>query len=225
MKYPPLIALALAALSLSGQTTEDGDVTRSFSLIAWDSPVREIFYRSQEQDVPIRAFPRRRSDPFRYTGPRELVFFRKRENAEGEIVRKPVGRFEFADDTREWLFLVRSDEDGQLQVAGFPANELTDSGAGYYFINLSSEPVAGSLAGSTFRLAIGESRLIKPPAETENGSTQVKFAIREAETWELFYETFWPLRPNQRWIVLVHPDGNERPRLTKIKERIDADDG
>lgn len=224
LKSIPLFALAVLAFGHPAAAQQESDeITRRFSIIAWGQPIRDVFFRTGERDVAIRAFPRRRSEIHRYTGPRELVFFRKKENAAGETVRQPMGRFRFEGDAQAWLLLLREERDGNLRVAGFPANAPEADDPGYRFINLSSEPVAGLLAGETFRLGPGQSHSLAPPSDAENGSARVKFALRRAETWELFYETFWPVRPDQRWIVLVHTDG-DRLRLTKIKERLNTGD-
>jgi hypothetical protein len=133
----------------------------------------------------------------------------------------PPARFTLPDTKGgRFLILVLPKGDGTCHLFPVP-DDVTRIGPGDRFLlNATAVEIAVRFGASRSLLKPGHSTYLRaprpPPADKR---IEVEMASRVGTAWVPFNSTYWPLDPQARSFVLVHPDAaSGKPRVRNLSE-------
>jgi len=208
------VILAKAAIAQE----ENIQCTFSATLVG-DHPLREVFFMSAAGgETEIMIYPARVTKSYAYNGTTPIVFYKKNNGDEEPTL---IGTFDLKPGVSSWMLLFVQQADGGYRIAGYPMPVMSRSNSvSCSFINISRAPVVGIIGKQKFSLSPGEMKSIDLSDDASNeSSSQIMLALRNKDTWTKFYSTYWGVRDNQRWTVLIYPKEDASGlRVLKIRE-------
>lgn len=219
-----LVPLYLGMVLTPANATES-NVSVSFSALTWGGVLKDVYYESiGTGDIAFEAGPRVRTRHYRYTGPRDLVFYRK-QMVNGEAQQIPMGTARFPGGSGEYLMVLfpLNGDSGKEKWRGFVLEKDFRSlpEKSFTFVNLSPYRIAGLIGEERIVLAAGDSSTIRFN-DREGSRRQVKLAFQKEDKVAIFWSTIYSLIPGLRQIFLIGVDSEGELSVVRLQERVAA---
>ena len=220
MNFRYFLPLLCIAAGLFGQETYRCRFTvvtvgKDFESFRYDSG-------SEEGLSEISVYPSRVSPSYEYQGSDTIRFLAK----DAESSESPaLASFRFNTSIREWILIFLGTDEGKYRVIGYPMPNIgTTGGETCSFFNVSQLAVAGVMGNHKFSVESGKMYTVDMSEFlSRENSPRIMLALRDRESWVKFYTSFWSVRKNLRYLVLICPDPEaSRLNVVRIREVLDS---
>ena len=157
-----------------------------------------LYYRDNNEMLPLALMKGQRSEHFQYSGPPTLVLYTRQQGADGAFEYTPYVETTLASDTDEvLLFLLHQDKRHFVHVLDMSSHVLKPGGL--LFFNMTDQPLALKIEGD-------DPMPIKPFEQAHwqlsNGKLvqRVTIAAYEKDNWTVVYRRRMVLKSDQRYV-------------------------
>jgi len=224
--------LLLSALTLVGishaQPEQDPLINTSFCGLALDSQINDLKILSNGKTQSIDIYPTTRSRRLKYSGPKQLTFFRQSETLtpEGEPIRTPVGQVTLDGLHPRYLLFFAKKSGYTERYSIFAIPDTTDSfkAGSYRFLNLAPFKVAIKIGESKHLLA--EKNITDVSGDFEHGNyyQTIMLSLPEGEAEPVpAYSGRIYFNKHMRMLYIIRPkEGGKAGKIkfTGIPERV-----
>lgn len=207
------ILVAVAAL-FTGQASAQEQVNVHFNVMLWapfgtlppgasEPPEPLFWYVDGGKPIEIKAEWNVPTRPLRYSGPRELQFYRSNGRREGEPILQPILSAPIPPGAKHVLYFIFTNESGGFSA--FPVDVgLQDMPKGSVkLINFSGEDIAAKIGDMTKEME-NRSQWIVPVSAARNFQLRMQIAARQNGQWKLLYRTSYAVNDDSRKVLFLH---------------------
>lgn len=220
--------ILVCLLAIAGTCfAQNQNVNVTLSALALDGRIRDLKYESNGSVEALYAFKDQRSETFKYSGPKKLVFFRELEQFDenGAPKRQPVAECMLPGSSGQYLLIISEDRGAGERYRIFPIADdwATFRPGTYRFMNLTPFEMALKLDDKVYQ--IGSKSLKDVSGNFENNSHQRAIMVSlppEQDPLRVF-EGYIQYTDDRRMLYLITPkEGGRlgRVRFTAIPEAI-----
>lgn len=221
---PALVALLLLSSSwLLGQANEDTYVNIDFQAVAWAKvDGKAIKYFNGSDVVSLSDLSdRRRGQAYSYRGPRKLQFFNENYDADGKLIRVPVGIVEVPVDTKRLLFLfIPIESELRFGIMSFDDEPGTFPFGSFRFLNMSDMSLACRAGDDRFFLPARQEYTVTREMISDK-VLGVHIKAESPDGWESIQNTIFSYRPDARVMVFITDVSQGNSRKLKYKSFIE----
>jgi hypothetical protein len=218
-----LVLLAASGPQVSAQSgpEEEPLVEFRFQALSMAGSISDLFFRSEEKDIPIFVTNGSFTREYAFSGPEALTFFRKSTNAEGETIRTPVARLPVSPGWNgRFMRLVFSPDGGEGRefYRIFPINFTAEVGQGnrLFLANLCAQPLAIKLGETRLRIEPKSTRMVEVSPD-EDGYLETLILRRIDEEYKAESKRNLRFGEGNHGLFLVIPDAdNENEVHTRM---------
>lgn len=210
----PLILLFLGTSLGFTQAPEDF-ISIRFQTMSWEEPIKDIYYQSNEKEhllfIPNASFSRVQQ----YTGPKEVVFYRKKV-LEGVTIKTPVAmaRMLAVEDGRFiFVFIKGSAEEERYNIYPIKYDDGMGRENQVTLVNLSKDPIAGRIDQEKFRLNAGQANTIDV-SPNEGGNVMAQFLLETVHGWKPLYSNYWKVYIDKQVFAFIARPSNTSRHVT-----------
>jgi hypothetical protein len=180
---------------------------------------RSLYLRDGEEIKSLRASPIQPSAAIRIRGREVLELFDRPGPGDDGAPPSRVAAIRIPEGSTHLLLLVLVEEEDTRYVVMEDDLHRADA-RDWMFLNMTASAIVFQIGEDTEPVLIApRSRFAHRAPSEAAGNLPVRAAARHEGEVELFYSTFWPMRPDRRTMVLFVPDG-DRIRLRRIVEPV-----
>jgi hypothetical protein len=209
-----LVCFLLSGIALKAQIAPTTLHLRAF---LFGGEARMLYLRDGEEIKSLRASPIQPSNAVQVQGRDVLQLFdQPGPNAEG-VLPAPVATIQLPEGATHLLLLVLPGEEETKY--GVMEDDLHQADArDWLFLNMTPSAIVFQIGEDTEPIIIQpRSRFAHRVPSEAGGNLPIRAAARHEGEVELFFSTYWPMRPDRRVLVLFAPDG-DRIRVRRIME-------
>jgi hypothetical protein len=183
---------------------------------------RTLYLQDQGAITSLRASPVQPSTSVQIQGREVLKLYDQAGPNPDGSAPEPVASLSLPPNGSHFLLLVLNE--GDETKFGLMEDDLHRADArDWMFLNMTDSSIAFQIGEETDPIIIKpKSRFTHRVPPVAAGNLPVRAAARFQGEVELFYSTFWPMRPDRRTLILFSQEG-QRIRLRRIIERIPSD--
>ena len=171
----------------------------TFTLLAWETPLKDVWYEDDGQEYKLDLKPFERSGSYTHTGAGPLVFYRYQVGPNGGRIRQDLASIKLDRGCGRVLLILFSKDDNSLGVKKLSEDESALSLGSARIINMSAYPIAVQTQESKLQLASGESQEVKG-----NGRIlPLKIAYQALGKWRVACSNVFLLDDQTRRTVFV----------------------
>lgn len=214
--------VALGMLQAFAQPEQE-IVNIRFSPLAWDRPIRDLWYFDGDTPVRINVPNGAPGRSIRYRGPRDMAFYRVAGvDAEGETLYAEEASLRIPDGHGEWLLIfVKYPHGDGYRILPVLTDPDEFGGGAFNFYNLTPSRVALRLGDQRFILGGGDNRVVNT-GTGELGNIEVQIAASsQQDDWRPLYQSRWGQPGEQRriWVFIHNVDGNT-PQIKRYYQAV-----
>lgn len=187
--------------------TGTSDATLRF-LSLFRGETGDLWIRSGSEWIQPRAPSSFLAAPIDYSGPSELVFYRKQESEEGQPAYTRVGAATLPPGQGEWLLILASQKKGWVPPRVVNIDSQNFPNGTYRFFNLCDQMVGLKMDENLYRLPAGSIEDVRPKME-EPKPISVQFMKAGDLDRASLVTTTWFYNETQRKLVFFIPNGDK----------------
>lgn len=210
----------MALLFNSHTFAEDAElISVRISTLFWgNGSIQDLEYLNGESYEILNAYSRGLSMSIQYQGVNPIVFYRQEKNADGEVLRVPVGHAMIPQGAKDVLLIFRKDNESKkerYQISVVERDFEKFPVGSYQICNYSSYNLAGKIGDERFTLGLGEVINVQMPEDVRQ-NVEVKFANEMDNAWTIFYSSVWGNKENRRVNIFI---ANRPHKATPVEVR------
>lgn len=230
-KFTLVVGLGLIWLTIflnQGKADVENLISVRFSAIALDQNIEGLNFMSNNEVGEIDIYTSTRSRLHRYQGPPRLTFFREVEDAEGELIRTPVGSVVLDESTDRYLlfFIRRNSDTEQYSILALPDGLSDFTPGSFRFINLAPFRIAIQIGEERILLNERDYGDVRGRFEHGNHYKTLMISLPEGEDPLSSYSGRLFFNQRMRMMYIIFPDLDGRPgqvRFTGIPDAVRTD--